>query len=69
MTLISLDEFFSDLDKVVAPIIAISKLVDEHREEMKDLGIVKDPPSPKWARRKKGEKRASDRWDYGEKVR
>lgn len=67
MTPISLDEFFSDLDKIVAPLIALSEIKEQHREEMKDLGIVQDPPSPKWARRKKGEKRASDRYDYGEK--
>lgn len=25
------------------------------------------PENPKWIRRKRGEKRPSDRWDYGEK--
>ena len=63
----SLDDFFSDLDRIVAPIIELSNLKEQHREELKDLGVLQES-HPKWARRKRGEKRPSDRWDFGEKT-
>lgn len=64
----SLEEFFAALDGLLAPVYALADLKEEHREELKEIGIVKENPQPKWARRKKGEKRPSDRWDYGEKT-
>lgn len=64
----SLEEFFAELDRLMAPVYALADLKEEHREELKEIGIVKENPQPKWARRKKGEKRPSDRWDYGEKT-
>lgn len=64
----SLEEFFAELDGLMAPVYALADLKEEHREELKEIGIVKENPQPKWARRKKGEKRPSDRWDYGEKT-
>lgn len=64
----SLEEFFAALDRLLAPVYALADLKEEHREELKEIGIVKENPQPKWARRKKGEKRPSDRWDYGEKT-
>ena len=64
----SLGEFFSSMDNVIEPIVALSKLKEENKDELKDLGIVKDNPRPKWKRRTKGERRPSDSWDYGEKL-
>lgn len=63
----SLGEFFSSMDDVIEPIVALSKLKEDHKRELIDAGIIHEDPQPKWARRKRGEKRPSDKWDYGEK--
>ena len=64
----SLSAFMNRLDSIVDPIIALSKIKEEHREELKELGILKEDPQPKWKRRTKGEKRLTDKWDYGERI-
>lgn len=63
----SLGEFFSSMDDVIEPIVALSKLKEDHKRELIDAGIIHEDPQPKWARRKRGEKRPSDKWGYGEK--
>ena len=63
----SLGEFFSSMDDVIEPIVALSKLKEEHKRELIDAGIIHETPQPKCVRRKRGEKRPSDKWDYGER--
>ncbi|MBQ1293285.1 MAG: hypothetical protein IIY21_04560 [Clostridiales bacterium] len=58
----SLDEFFSDLDRLVEPIVRLHMLNSRIVEINRQLGRDAEPKSPKWARRKKGERRESDRW-------
>lgn len=64
---VSICEFLHQMDMIAHPIVALAKLKEENKDELRDLGIVKDNPKPKWKRRRKGEKRESDKWDYGEK--
>ena len=65
MTGQSLDEFMKTLDRVVEPIYRIDALKKRLFEEQPEL--IQADPQPKYMRRKKGEKRPTDRWDYGEK--
>ena len=59
---ISLDEFFASLDRLMAPIYNIAALKEQHREELKKIGIIKENgETPKGFRRKKGERHESDR--------
>lgn len=58
----SISEFFHKLDVLVEPIVKMS-ILSEMLRKKKD----KEPKTPKWKRRRKGEKRESDKWDYGEK--
>lgn len=59
----SISEFFHKLDVLVEPIVKIS-ILSEMLRKKKD----KESKTPKWKRRRKGEKRDSDKWDYGEKL-
>ena len=63
----SLEEFFASLDGLIGPIVGLAQLKEEHREELKEIGVLHDSPPPKWVRRKRGERRPSDRYDYGER--
>lgn len=65
---ISIYEFFYQMHMIAHPIVELAKLKEENKDELRDLGIVKDNPRPKWKRRTKGERRPSDSWDYGEKL-
>lgn len=60
----SLEEFLIGVTKIVTGLV---QLKEEHYEELKEIGVLHDSPPPKWARRKRGERRPSDRYDYGEK--
>ena len=61
----TLNEFFNQLDVLVEPIVKISILSRMLRKK-KVKGFT-ESKTPKWKRRSKGEKRESDKWDYGEK--
>lgn len=60
----NLEEFLIGVTKIV---VGLVQLKEEHYEELKEAGVLHDSSSPKWARRKRGDKRPSDRYDYGEK--
>lgn len=59
----TLNEFFHQLDVLVEPIVKIS-ILSEMLRKKKD----KESKTPIWKRRRKGEKRESDKWDYGERL-
>ena len=58
-------EFFSECEELWTSLYRLNKLSNLAHE----LGLIESDTcstdSPKWARRKKGEKRESDRYDYG----
>lgn len=58
----TLNEFFHQLDVLVEPIVKIS-ILSEMLRKKKDM----ESKTPIWKRRRKGEKRESDKWDYGER--
>lgn len=60
----SINEFFHQLDVLVEPIVKMSLLSEMLRKKVKGFTESK---TPKWKRRRKGEKRESDNWNYGEK--
>ena len=62
---ISINEFFHQLDVLIEPIVKISILSEILRK--KNVKGFTESKTPKWKRRRKGEKRESDKWDYGEK--
>lgn len=57
----SLGEFFSHMDRLVEPVIRLHMLNSKIREINRQMGIKEEPKSPKWARRKKGERWDSDK--------
>lgn len=61
----SVNEFFHKLDVLVEPIVKMS-ILSEILRKKKVKGFT-ESKTPKWKRRRKGEKRASDKWDYGER--
>ena len=64
----TVEEFFADLDGLIGPIVGLAQLKEEHREELKEDGVLHNDSPPKWVRRKRGEKRPSDMWNYGERA-
>lgn len=67
----SINEFFHQLDVLVEPIVKLS-LLSKYGEHIilrkKKVKGFTESKTPKWKRRRKGEKRDSDKWDYGEKL-
>ena len=65
MTGTSIDEFMKGLGKVVEPIYKIDALKKRLFEEQPE--VIQNDPKPRWVRRKKGDTRPSDKWNYGER--
>ena len=62
----SINEFFHQLDVLVEPVVKMS-LLSEMLRKKKVKGFT-ESNTTKWKRRRKGEKRESDKWDYGERL-